>query len=36
MNGLNLRTLAEFQNRIDGDFQALLKKEAFQKALTGR
>ena len=36
MNGLNSTALADFQNRIDRDFQALLKKEAFQKALSGR
>jgi len=35
MNGLNSRTLAEFQNSVDREFQALLKKEAFQKALSG-
>ena len=36
INGLNSRTLADFQTSIDRDFQALLKKEAFQKALSGR
>jgi hypothetical protein len=36
LKGLNSTTLVEFQNSIDRDFQALLKKEAFQKALSGR
>lgn len=35
MNGLNSTAIADFQNSIDRDFRALLKKEAFQKALSG-
>jgi hypothetical protein len=36
IRGLNSTVLVDFQNSIDRDFQALLKKEAFQKALSGR
>jgi hypothetical protein len=35
INGLNSTAIADFQNSIDRDFRALLKKEAFQKALSG-
>ena len=36
LNGLTSTGLAEFRNKIDSHFQALLKKEAFEKALSGR
>jgi hypothetical protein len=34
-NDLNSTVLADFQKTIDRDFHALLKREAFQKSLSG-